>query len=201
MEKSVLNNDKTMVERCILGDLSAWDDLVRKYSPLVYAAIDNRARRYRSPLPRHEIQDIMQDVFSSIWIGAKLGSIRNRDNISCWLAVVAGNGAVGYLRKKDDREVQCDDQDKPAEVPRDEEMALEIEKAIEGMAPQESLIMQLNIIYDKKYREISDMLDIPIGTVASCVKRAKDRLRKKLKNYRKIFAIILSVLTSLQVGG
>ena len=175
-------DDSDLVGRCISRDTSAWDALVGKYSPLIKDAVYSRARKYGVSLPIHDIEDIMQGILTTIWKGDKLLSVKNRKDISCWLAVVSGNAAAQYLSDKDDvRPLGEDEESVSAEAARDEEVLPEIEKAIETLPPRERLIIELHLFHDKKYREIADMLDLPEGTVSSYVKRAKERLKKSLR--------------------
>ena len=101
---AALKDDSGLVERCILKDTSAWSALVAKYSGLIRDAIYNRARKYGASLPAPDIEDIAQDVLTAIWKGDKLSTIKNRNDISCWLAIVSGNAAAQYLSDKDDTE-------------------------------------------------------------------------------------------------
>ena len=181
MEYADCKDDSGLVERCILKDASAWSALLEKYSGLIKDAIYNRARKYGASLPSHDIEDIMQDVLTAIWKGDKLLTIKNQKDISCWLAVVSGNAAAQYLRNRDDIELLNEEETVYAGMPPDETALSEIEKAIEKLPPKETLIIQLHLFHDKKYHEIADILDIPKGTVSSYIKRAKARLKKKLR--------------------
>lgn len=190
MEHARADDDSGLVERCILKDTSAWSLLVEKYSVLIKSAITNRARKYGVTLPRHDIEDIMQDILTGMWTGNKLLGVKNRKDISCWLAIVSGNAAAQYLSDKDDTEALSEEEtayaDTPPAMPPDEETLSEIDAAIEKLPPRERLIIQLHLFHDKKYREIADMLDIPRGTVSSYIKRSKNRLKKKLKNLQPV---------------
>ncbi len=187
MEAIYEKDDSALVERCISRDPVAWDALVGKYSCLIKDAVYNRARKYGTFLPRHDIEDITQDVLTAIWKGDKLSTIKNRKDISCWLAIVSGNAAAQYLSDKDDTDTLGEEETVCASAPPNDEALSAIEEAIEKLPPKERLIFQLYIIHDKKYREIADMLDIPKGTVSSYIKRSKGRLKKKLKFLQKLF--------------
>ena len=182
MEDICVKDDSDLIERCIGKDTAAWDILVRKYTGLIYAAITNRAGKYSISLPRHDVEDIAQGVLISIWENSKLASVKNRKDISCWLAVVSGNYALRYLRKRGDKEVLCEECYEEAIASRDEETASEIEKIMDDMPPKEKLVIELNLFHDKKYREIADMLDMPLATVSSHIKRAKAKLKISLTN-------------------
>ncbi|MCX5680123.1 MAG: sigma-70 family RNA polymerase sigma factor [Candidatus Omnitrophica bacterium] len=181
MEYAHDKDDSDLIERCISKDASAWGALLGKYSGLIKDAIYNRARKYGVSLPLHDIEDIMQDVLTAMWKGDKLSTIKNRKDISCWLAIVSGNAAAQYLSDRDSTETLNEEETAYAGTPPDEETLSEIEKAIEKLPPKERLIIQLHLFYNKKYREIADMLDIPEGTVSSYIKRSKSRLKKMLR--------------------
>jgi len=184
MECTQSKDDTGLVEKCISKDASAWRALVNKYSVLIENAIYNRARKYGISLPCHDIEDIMQNVLTTIWKGNKLSTVKNRKNISCWLAVVSGNAAAQYLSDQDNIKPLGEEEEAIPVVPApDEEAISEIEKAMEELPPKEKLIVQLYFFYDKKYREIADMLDLPEGTVSSYIKRSKFRLRKSLSRH------------------
>ena len=186
MEDTCRKDDSALIERCISKDLIAWDTFVSKYASLIRDAAYNRARKYGVSLPHHDIEDIMQNVLTAIWKGDKLSTIKNRKDISCWLAIVSGNAAGQYLSNRDDAEPLSEEDAVYAATPPDEEALSEIEKAIEKLPPREKLIIQLNLFYGKKYHEIADMLNIPKGTVSSYIRRSKWRLKKKLKNLQPV---------------
>jgi len=182
MERAHVMDDSGLVERCISRDASAWSELLGRYSGLIRDAVYNRARKYGISLPRHDIDDIMQDVLTKIWTEDGLSTVKNRKNISCWLAIVSGNAAAQHLRKAGRFEPLNEEDAAALPAPPDEDAVSEIEKEVERLSPKERLIVELHVLHDKKYREIADLMDIPEGTVSSCVTRAKARLKKKLRN-------------------
>ncbi len=177
------------------------DQFVKRYSPLVYTAIERRLKGYGFNLPRDEILDIQQDVFTSIHENNKLDTINNAGSIPYWIAIVSGNAAMQYMRKR--RRIELDQKvsifDKmdglemaetipsPALNPSEElnraELSKRMNEAMEALQPKEKLIIKLNLLHNKKYEEISDMLNIPAGTVSNYIKRAKEKLRKDLKEF------------------
>lgn len=193
--KSV-EGDRAMVLACIGGDKAAWERLVHKYSALIEKAAANRLKKYGFSLQPHEISDIRQETLSYIWSGDKLGEIKNAENIAYWLAVVSGNRAMTYLRHKRSCEPQpvlrlpeeSQDADIPekllAREPYDEEGAAaamgRIRSAMGTLTAKERLVVKLNLLRGKRYVDISSMLGMPIGTVASHVKRAKKKMRRYL---------------------
>ncbi len=59
----------------------------------------------------------------------------------------------------------------------------ELASAVLELPPLERAVILLRSIGEFKYREISDILHVPIGTVMSCLARARIRLRQKLTQH------------------
>ncbi|MDD5421948.1 MAG: sigma-70 family RNA polymerase sigma factor [Candidatus Omnitrophota bacterium] len=192
--------DEKLIDACLKRDAAAWALFVEKYSGLVSTSITNRLKKYGLALAHQEIEDIRQDVFTSIWSGDKLGSVKNRKAISYWLSIVSGNTALEYMRSKLRKEpvkpLSISDKIGETElaglIPSSgpspykkleiDTIVSGIESAIESLGGKDRLIMKLNILYDKKHEEIAEILNIPAGTVSCYIKRSKEILRRKLRD-------------------
>lgn len=201
MDTRYETDDRGLIEACVKKDLAAWSAFTKKYSGLVFAAAGNRLAKCGSTLSPQDIEDIKQNVFALIWKDNLLETVRNRKNISCWLAVVSGNIAITYARKKrleepeervsifdkiNGRElgelISCD-RPNPTDEFAKNELAGRIEKAFKALPVKERLAIKLNLLHGKEYREIALILHVPVGTVSSRIKRAKEKLRKALRDY------------------
>ena len=178
------------------------DEFVNKYSRLVYIAIEKRLRECGVTLPREEVLDLQQDVFTSILEGGKLDTIRKPDSMPYWIAIVSANAAMQYLRKRrriePERTLSLFDKIGETEVMElvsssglsaSEEMDRDalsgrIDAAIESLPVKEKLVIKLSILHDKKYEEIADILSLPKGTVSNYIKRAKEKLKEHLKEFK-----------------
>ncbi len=192
-------NDRRLITACIRKDLVAWSILVKKYSGLVYVSIENRLKRYGLDVSSHDIEDIRQNIFSDIWKNDKLSGITNRDDISYWIAILSGNAAMEHFRSSQTRQLhnaiplyhKIDEEELneilPSEIPgpSDELARVETEEkiglAIESLSGNEKLMIKLHLIHNKKYHEIAEFLSMPKGTVSSCIKRAKEKLKEALR--------------------
>lgn len=198
-------NDRHLIEACIKKDLVAWSGLVKKYSGLISLSIENRIKKYGIPISGHDIEDIRQDLFANIWKDNKLIGVQNRDDISHWIAIISGNAAIEHFRKKESVKMRrtvslsdkIDDRELHELLPSGStkanddlsraELSDNIDKVIESLPPKENIIIKLHLNHGKKHSEIADILNIPEGTVSSCVKRAKEKMREKLKKYLQEF--------------
>ncbi|MFA6079431.1 MAG: sigma-70 family RNA polymerase sigma factor [Candidatus Omnitrophota bacterium] len=202
MKEAKFNNDISLINGCVERDLDAWSRFIKKYSGLVMTAIDDRLKGYGFSLPSQDLEDIGQEVFTTIWQSRKLEGLKNIDSLSYWLAMISGNEAAEYVRKMHRREpvkaisIFDDMNEKELIEPlisKDPEAGSEISKhelknrvstALDSLPRREKLIMELYLFHDKKYRDIADILSLPKGTVACCINRSKEKLRDALKNYK-----------------
>lgn len=141
--------------------------------------------RYQDKLMRYvnsiihdasKASDIVQETFIKAFIN--LRSFDNKKKFSSWIYRIAHNEALNSV-KKNRREVYMDDD---FDFPSDEnivdnferkELVSQIEKCMNKMSLIYSAPLILYAIEEKTYEEISDILRIPMGTVATRISRAK----------------------------
>jgi RNA polymerase sigma-70 factor (ECF subfamily) len=185
-------NDALLVEACVARDPAAWTEFVARFSGLILSSIARRLKKYGCLVPAEDMEDIRQNLLTLIWVEGKLETVKNRKSIACWLSIVSGNAAMEYLRRKlADKNpkfvpitevAHTEFLQAPSEDPGNRESLETIERAIASLPPKEGLVMRLNLLCGMEYREISEMLNMPIGTISSRIMRAKNRLRKRLGN-------------------
>ena len=180
--------DKDLVERARAGDQDAFEQLV----------LDNQNKVYSLALrlvnDREEAADLAQEAFVKAWQG--LASFQGESSFATWVYRLTTNVCIDHLRKKKRREeiapaVSLDDEDsgwaEPAD--RDSDPQLLLEKSERGRALARGLdrlpdwqrrALVLRELSGLSYQEISDELDIDLGTVKSRIARARSSLRKIL---------------------
>jgi RNA polymerase sigma-70 factor (ECF subfamily) len=120
--------------------------------------------------------DIVQETFIKAFIN--LRSFDNKKNFSSWIYRIAHNEAINAIKKnkkeipfEEDFDIQSDE-----DITDDfekKEIAYKVKKCISKMSLIYSEPLILYGIEDKSYEEISDILRIPMGTVATRISRAK----------------------------
>jgi len=186
------NDIKLLIESCINRDEEAWSRFMRRFSGLVKWAAADRLRNWGSAVSSEDTEDIAQQVFSEIWEKNKLAEVRNVKTIEAWLAIVAGNCACNFIRsrkRKDppmlesllDRkgkieEVISESPDAGAMLEEAETSAF-LDKFIGRLSPAYRTTLILYYFYDKKHREIAELMKMPVGTVSTIIKRVKDTLK------------------------
>lgn len=195
------SEDQALVERCQRGDLSAFESLVEKYRERVWRLAYNYLR------DREEAQDVAQEALIRAW--QALPSFRGQSAFYTWLFRIAVNVAADRARQRAARgrafgteRVPEEDWDRamldPGAAPDDTaartERREQIQRALDTLPERHRTIIMLSDLEGLSYREIAEVLDIPMGTVMSRLHNARKRLRDILGPL--LFAL-LTVLAAL----
>jgi RNA polymerase sigma-70 factor (ECF subfamily) len=184
-----LDLDRTLVERCLRGDSAAWEDLVRLHSRRVYGLC------YRFTGRDSEAQDLTQDVFLRVF--RALSTFRSAEgSFSTWLARLTRNLLIDHYRRTrneritDSIEEQLPRVEETRTVARSDaavagrEASELLQGALAKLSPELRETIILRDLQDMEYREISQVLGIPEGTVKSRLNRGRAELARLLKKYR-----------------
>lgn len=134
--------------------------------------------RYVKSILKNEVkaQDVVQETFIKAFIN--LRSFNVKKNFSSWIYRIAHNEALNVIKKNSKETPLLEDFDiESGENLTDNfekrEVVLQVGKCLNQMPILYSEPLVLYFIEDKSYEEISDILRIPMGTVATRINRAK----------------------------
>ena len=155
--------------------------------------------RYEAPLLRYifrlgckdsaAAQDLLQEIFVKTFV--HLNDYDHSLQFSSWIYRIANNEIVSYFRKERIRPSVLTKSenyflfenivDDAAFIEQKNQgyTASEIAKAVGQLEPKYRDVIILKFFEEKSYEEISDIMQIPQGTVATLINRAK----KKIKIY------------------
>ncbi|MBC5636704.1 MULTISPECIES: RNA polymerase sigma factor SigW [Ornithinibacillus] len=181
---------KDKIKQVKKGDQAAFEDVILFYQDKIYQHC------YRMLGNAHEAEDIAQEAFIRAYIN--IHSYDERRKFSTWLYRIATNLTIDRLRKRKpdyylDAEVKgTDGLDMYSQLAADEKLpedqleGLElqnyIQKQIAELPAKYRSIIMLRYLEDFSLQEISEILDIPIGTVKTRIHRGREALRKKLRH-------------------
>jgi RNA polymerase sigma factor (sigma-70 family) len=182
-----LDADTSLVERCLRGEQSAWEELVRAHTRRVYAI------SYRFTNKESEAQDLTQEVFLRIF--KTLGSFRaGEGSFTVWLTRLTRNLLVDhYRRTKQDRVTEAIDEklgmleEKTAQHSRTDgllagrEAGELLQAALQKLSPELREAVILRDLEELEYREIAKVLNVPEGTVKSRLNRGRAELARVLR--------------------
>jgi RNA polymerase sigma factor (sigma-70 family) len=169
-----------LVARAATGDQDAWNELVERYAPLVWSI----CTRY------HLCSQDVEDVGQTVWLKLveQLGKLREPAALPGWLATTTARECVRVLRgvrRQDDLSPSPDERLAPedAEIVEQEIITAErnaaVRKAFAGLpAHCRQLLSMLISDPPLSYREISTILEIPIGSIGPQRQRCLRRLRE-----------------------
>ncbi len=113
-------------------------------------------------------------------------------NSKSWLYRILINTHIDYTRKKqltlvDIDEVTLSDYKGPSKDVETIAFFKDLTEALKKLEPEQRIVIYLSDINEHSYKEISELLEVPIGTVMSRLHRARQALRKSLteKGYSK----------------
>jgi RNA polymerase sigma-70 factor (ECF subfamily) len=178
----------SLIERCLKGDQTAWETIVRLYWRKVF----NIAYKF---VGRHdEAEDLTQDVFLKLFKSIK--TFDRRANFSTWLISVSRNLCIDHyrsVRREHDAVTHDIDVvtlaqpstiDSPyAMLERRDRVAL-LRAALDKLAPSLRMAVMLRDIQELSYQEIAERLAVPEGTVKSRINRGRTELARQIARLR-----------------
>ncbi len=170
-----------LVARVRDGDQGAWDELIERYSPLVWSI----CQRYQ--LSRQDIDDVGQSVW--LLLVENIGSLREAAALPGWLATTTRREVLRVLRvasRHDHADLPPDGQlprDPDAPTIEEELIAAERNAALRAAFAElqpscHDLLSLLVADPPLAYAEISFRLGIPVGSIGPTRARCLDRLRR-----------------------
>ena len=174
-------NDSELINQILNGNMNAFTFLVSRYQKLVVHIIGRLIQR------QDELEDVCQDVFLKVY--QNLGRYRNECKLSTWIATIAYNTSINYLRKfKKGDEVNQDDSVSLRNLTdfvnhdyEQKDLHRYIREQIENLPIHYRTVLTLFHLEEFSYQEIEQITGMPEGTVKSYLFRAKALLKEKLK--------------------
>jgi RNA polymerase sigma-70 factor (ECF subfamily) len=186
-------SDSELLSRFIDGDEDAFREIVNRYKNSLYAFL-------RQFLNRHDlVEDVFQETFLQLF--ASRDSFDTNRPLRPWLFTIAANKAKDALRKwqrtsavsigtiADSQELSFDDMlntvtsdnTLPYEELQRNETAARVGKIIADMPENLREILILAYFQKFSYKQMAEILSIPIGTVKSRLHTAVGRFAKEWK--------------------
>jgi RNA polymerase sigma-70 factor (ECF subfamily) len=136
--------------------------------------------------------ELVQDTMSNVWQKSHLFN-REKGSPSTWIFTIARNIRFDMLRKQRNRKedvcsddlwpILCEQTPDANEVSLDHQVTMdEIGILFESLPEKQKLVIEAIYIDGKSQQEVSNELDIPLGTVKSRTRLALQRLKEMLKD-------------------
>jgi RNA polymerase sigma-70 factor, ECF subfamily len=200
----VSEDDREAVRRVQAGDTEAFEPLVEKYKRKVFRLA------YQVLRDQEEALDTAQEAFVKAF--RALPAFKGDSAFYTWLFRITMNVALDRRRQRTTRAKSFGTEDVPPEEwertatstdPGPEDVATSVErrerirKGLDSLSEHHRAIIILSDIEGLQYREIAEVLGIPMGTVMSRLHHARKRLREVLGPG---FTVLVAALAGLLVA-
>lgn len=131
-----------------------------------------------------EMEDLFQDTCTKIYRNIK--QFKGASNFSTWVYRITYNTFLNaHKRKERFRKIkEIIPILKPNRTDLQQDMEMDIKRMITILRPEEKAAIQLSFILGFSHKDIAHIMDCPIGSVKSLIKRGKERIVNNYKNYR-----------------
>jgi RNA polymerase sigma-70 factor (ECF subfamily) len=187
-----------LVRRCIAGDASAWEDVVRVYNRRIYNLC------YRFTNSADSAEDLTQEVFIRVYRTLATYDVE-KGAFTTWLTTLTRNLLVDHFRRgRQDRVTDSidasvsEDPDSPSLIDRlrdpgpspadrvaSQETQKIVQRALARLSPDLREAVILRDIQDMDYKEIAQVLRVPEGTVKSRINRGRTELARLLSRNKR----------------
>jgi RNA polymerase sigma factor (sigma-70 family) len=177
-------DSERLVSKILAGNTRAFESLIeeqkRLVSHIVFRMVSNQADR----------EEICQDVFMKVYQNLK--GFHFESKLSTWIARIAYNTCINYLAKKkvpllDDCSLEEKTLDSfpaqgmlPDEYAEKNDVSQRLQREIDKMPVNFRMILTLYHLNNLTYNQITEIMQMPEGTVKSYLFRARKLLKERL---------------------
>lgn len=181
-------HDFLLVQKARSGDQKAYAELLGRYRDAIYFML---LKMVNNP---SDAEDLTIEAFGKAF--KNIGQYTPNFAFSTWLFKIATNNCIDFIRKKraatisldqsnDDPEtttvtIQADTPDPEAHLINSQKIKL-LREVVNKLKPRYRTLVELRYFKEYSYEEISQELELPIGTVKAQLFRARELLFNILK--------------------
>ena len=174
-------SDEILVQHAQQGVEHAFKQLVQRYNERIFNVC------YRIVGNDQDAEEAAMDAFLACYQG--LGSFEGRSRFSTWLYQIARRCAYKQISRRPPESESINDLEipedrltmQPDKNFREREIREKVEQAVALLPDHLKEVVIFFFLEGLPYHEISEILECPIGTVASRINTARQLLQRKLQ--------------------
>jgi RNA polymerase sigma-70 factor, ECF subfamily len=181
--------DEIIVQRALTGDAEAFGEIVRRWERRIFALAYGMLGR------EEDARDATQETFLAAF--RNLRGFRGEAKVSSWLHRIAVNQCITRQRQARVRSEAAleDEQDKdaisfatpvrysPLRVVEGRQETVAVRRAINSLPLELRQVVIMKEFEELTFREIADVLDLPLSTVKSRLYTAMKQLQMRLQKF------------------
>ena len=179
-----MNEDAKLIDEALAGNSASFGELVCRYQDRLYTTLLHIVGC------SEEAQDVVQEAFVQAFI--KLETFQRHSGFYTWLYRIAFNTAISRRRRQRPAasveharettgEEPIDAHEAPGDRLEQQERVGQVREALAKLSEEHRTILVLREMEGFAYETISELLDLPVGTVRSRLFRARMQLRELLQ--------------------
>lgn len=165
-----------LIHECIKNNIKSQEQLYKLLAPKLFTVCLKYSRNYE------EAQDNLQESFLIIF--EKISQYKNSGSFEGWAKRIVINYVLQQYRKQNIFEIVSE------KIPAEEDIEIDddtvslefLTKIIQELPDRYRLVFNLYVLDGYSHKEISEMLEINIGTSKSNLARAKAILKNKIES-------------------
>jgi len=181
--------DEQIVERALTGDGEAFGEIVRRWERRIFALSYGLLGR------EEDARDATQETFLAAF--RNLRGFRGEARVSSWLHRIAVNQCITRQRRsKVRKEAALEDEEEknatifsapfehsPSHLLEGQEHIVAVRRAVNSLPLELRQVVLMKEFEELTFREISDILDLPLSTVKSRLYTALKQLQMRLQRF------------------
>lgn len=185
----ILTSDENIVERALTGDADAFGELVKRWERRIFALTYGMLGR------EEDARDATQETFVAAF--RNLRGFRGEARVSSWLHRIAVNQCITRQRRAKVRSETPleEEQEKnsapfavpvvnsPARLVERRQTTQAVRKAINSLPVDLRQVVVMKEFEELTFKEISDILEVPLSTVKSRLYTALKQLEMRLEKF------------------
>jgi len=163
------------IERSALGDQFAFEEIVRQHQGMVFSMACHFLR------DRALAEELSQEVFLNLH--QNLHSIKSPEHLTFWLRKVTSHRCIDQSRRQKVRpQVSIEEVPEPSVDATENDLFLSemLRRVVDTLPEKARMVVILRYQEDLDPAEIANVLDMPLNTVKSHLRRSLTVLRDKL---------------------
>ena len=131
----------------------------------------------------NQAEEVIQEVMIAVWTKSASYN-KEKSSVGTWIYTIARNKRIDKIRKE--KRHYLTESDEGLEIPvqstqeseiLSSQLSVKLKKYIENLPKEQGDLLKLSYFYDKTHVDISEELNIPLGTVKSRIRLALTKMR------------------------